>query len=298
MIRLYSIIIRVFGFIVVFFSGVNCSRGPKPLNDGHGDYVLVPEGEFMMGDNFDEGNADEIPVHTVYLDAYYIGKYKVTNGEYGKFIDDGGYVLSEYWSAGGFGEYGNEPEHWNSMKDRGGGIAGHENYPVVGVSWFEAMAYCRWLSSKTGKNYRLPTEAEWEKAARGTDQRRYAWGNEIDKSYANYDHGQDRNTMSLRPVGFYDGSMRDGFRIKDNASPYGAFDMTGNVSEWCFDWYDMEYYSRSPVENPKGPGSGSSRVLRAGGYVDSAYYQRAAGRHKMGAHFKSYKTGFRCVREY
>ena len=170
-------------------------------------------------------------------------------------------------------------------------------YPVVGVSWFEAMAYGRWLTEKTDKKYRLPTEAEWEKAARGTNQKRYAWGDDIDMSYASFDHGQDRDGMKMTPVGYYDGSIRDGIQTHDNASPNGAYDMTGNVSEWCYDWYEMKYYAHSPKKNPSGPESGSSRVLRAGGYVDSAYYQRAAGRHKMGAHFKSYKTGFRCVRE-
>ncbi|MFC1477786.1 formylglycine-generating enzyme family protein, partial [candidate division KSB1 bacterium] len=267
-----------------------CAKERSVVNDGYGDYLPVPAGEFRMGDNFDEGNSDEIPVHTVFLDDYYIGKHKITNGEYGKFIEDGGYVNSEYWNAGGFGEYGDNPEYWNSSGDFGGGIAGNEEYPVVGVSWFEAAAYCVWVSEKTGKAYRLPTEAEWEKAARGTGQRRYAWGNEIDEHYANYDNGGDRSTMKLKPVGFYDGSTHDGFTTRNNASPYGAYDMTGNISEWCSDWYDMKYYRNSPGKNPTGPPSGVSRVLRAGGYVDSAYYQRAAGRHKMDAHYKSYKT--------
>ena len=274
-----------------------CSRLPKIINDGYGDYVLVPAGVFQMGDHFDEGNSDEIPVHDVYLDAYYIGKFKITNSAYKAFIDDGGYNEQAYWEAGGWGEFGSAPQFWNSAKDRGGGLPGNEAYPVVGVSWFEAMAYCQWLSAKTGHTYRLPTEAEWEKAARGTDQRRYAWGDEIDAGYANFDHGQDRQDMHLTPVGYYDGSMREGLQTHDNASPYGAYDMIGNVSEWCVDWYDATYYARSPRRNPTGREAGDSRVLRSGGYVDSAYYQRASGRHKMGAHFKSYKTGFRCVRE-
>ncbi|MFC1557495.1 formylglycine-generating enzyme family protein, partial [candidate division KSB1 bacterium] len=202
-----------------------------------------------------------------------------------------------YWDTGGFGEYGNKPEYWNDPANRGGEITGNEKYPVVGVSWFEAMAYCNWLSEKTGRLYRLPTEAEWEKAARGIYQKRYAWGDNIDEHYANYDNGGDRKRMKLTPVGYYNGSVHNGFATNDNASPYGAYDMTGNISEWCYDWHDTKYYSVSSRENPKGPESGSSRVLRGGGYVDSAYYQRAAGRHKMDAHYKSYKTGFRCVCE-
>ena len=274
-----------------------CSRVPTVVNDGYGDYVLVPAGTFSMGDNFDEGNSDEIPVHEVTLDAYYIGKVKITNGAYKAFIDDGGYNEPEYWEAGGLGEFGNAPPFWKSAESRGGGLPGNEAYPVVGVSWFEAMAYCRWLSDRTGQKYRLPTEAEWERAARGSDPRRYAWGDEIDAGYANFDHGQDRHDMHLTPVGYYDGSMREGLQTHDNASPYGAYDMIGNVTEWCADWYDATYYARSPRRNPTGPETGDSRALRSGGYVDSAYYQRASGRHKMGAHFKSYKTGFRCVRE-
>ncbi|MFC1564979.1 formylglycine-generating enzyme family protein [candidate division KSB1 bacterium] len=289
-------IIKLSGLLVILLF-LGCSGVPPVANDGYGEYVLVPAGEFQMGDNFNEGNSDEIPVHTVFLDEYYIGKNKVTNSEYMKFINDGGYEDPEFWSAGGFGEYGSEPEYWNNYKYRGGGIAGNENLPVIGVSWFEAAAYCSWLSAQTGQTYRLPTEAEWEKAARGTLQHRYPWGNEIDRHHANYDYGGNREGYSLSPCGYYNGITYGDFRTNDNASPYGAYDMAGNISEWCNDWYDHKYYSYSPEKNPMGPDSGSSRVLRCGGYVDSAYYQRAASRHKMGAHYKSYKSGFRCVRE-
>ena len=267
------------------------------VNDGFGDYLLVSAGTFSMGDHFDEGNSDEIPVHDVYLDAYYIGKFKITNGEYQKFIEDGGYTRSEYWLHGGFGEYGSEPTFWREEMHRGGGIPGNQDYPVVGVSWFEAMAYCQWLSNKTVQVYRLPTEAEWEKAARGTGKLRYGWGSELDKHSANYDYGQPRGEMSLTLVGYYDGTELDGTRTLNRASPYGAYDMIGNVTEWCADWYDANYYRNSPKGNPRGPETGVSRVLRSGGYVDSAYYQRASSRHKRGAHMKNYKTGFRCVRE-
>jgi len=291
-----NLFIKLVLLIMPIFLLISCSKTPRVVNDGYGDYLLIPAGTFQMGDNFDEGNSDEIPLHEVYLDAYYIGKYKVTNEEYKKFIEDGGYTNSVHWTAGGFGEYGEEPEHCENWESRGGGLPDNETFPVVGVSWFEAMAYCSWLSAKTGCEYRLPTEAEWEKAARGTDQRRYAWGDNIDPSYTNYDNGEDRSQKQISPVGFYNGETRNGFSTNDNSSPYGVYDMTGNVTEWCSDWYDREYYINSPKENSQGPETGSSRVLRAGGYVDAAYYQRAASRHKMGAHFKSYKTGFRCVR--
>jgi formylglycine-generating enzyme required for sulfatase activity len=203
-----------------------------------------------------------------------------------------------FWGAGGWGEHGEAPDHWFDPEQWGGSIQGHEDYPVVGVSWFEAVAYCSWLSARTGEGYRLPTEAEWEKAARATNQTRYPWGDEIDPTYASYDAGEPRGELRLTPVGFFKGELREGRTTRNNASPFGAYDMAGNTSEWCWDWYGMDYYGESPRENPQGPETGTSRVLRGGGYVDSGYYQRAAGRHKMGAHFKSYKAGFRCVREW
>ena len=176
------LLIVPFGFLIL------CScHNQTSVNDGYGDFLLIPSGELQMGDNFNEGAPHEKPVHNVYLDAYFIGKYQVTNGEYKRFIDDNGYTSEKYWSAGGFGNCGDLPLYWDNDTYRGGGISGNERFPVIGVSWYEANAYCKWLSSKTGKNYRLPTEAEWEKAARGTDQRRYPWVDSLDGSYANYD---------------------------------------------------------------------------------------------------------------
>jgi formylglycine-generating enzyme required for sulfatase activity len=139
----------------------------RRVNDGHGDYVFVPAGEFLMGDNYEEGNPREGPAHPVYLDSYYIGADEVTNAEYARFIDDEGYEDRAYWTAGGFGSFA-VPRYWNDPAHRGGGIPGNEQFPVCGVNWFEANAFCAWLSAKTGETYRLPTEAEWEKAARGT----------------------------------------------------------------------------------------------------------------------------------
>jgi formylglycine-generating enzyme required for sulfatase activity len=282
-------------------TGFRCvlEKNPQPLiNEGYGDYLLVEQGAIQMGDNFNEGDPDEIPVHRVYIDAYYIGKYKISNKEYKKFIDDHGYKKSKYWKAGGYGEYGSAPRYWNNKKYRGGGIKGNEDFPVVGVNWFEAVAYCAWLSEKTGEIYRLPTEAEWEKAARGTDQRRFPWGEKIDGSYANFEHSGDPYERGITPLGFYDGRTYKGFTTNNNASFYGAFDMTGNVWEWCSDWYGgSQYYKNSPHNNPKGPETGTSRILRGGGWVDSAYYQRAANRNSSFPGNRNPIQGFRCVRE-
>lgn len=174
-----------------FQDGYVCPSN-QTIDDGYGVLFLVSAGKFPMGDNYDEGNDRERPVHTVYVDDYHIGKYEVTNGEYNKFIDDGGYSNLDYWKAGGFGWF-SKPLYCHDATYNGGGIPGNEKFPVVGVSWYEAKSYCSWLSVKTGRGYRLPTEAEWEKAARGGDyldgdrngnvpnpinpQRRYPWGN-------------------------------------------------------------------------------------------------------------------------
>jgi len=268
----------------------------RTVNDGYGDYILVPAGLFLMGNNFNEADSNALPVHKVNLSDYYIGKYEVTNGEYNKFIDDGGYTNKEFWTAGGFEEYGSQPLYWtkadfNGHEIYGGGIPGNDNFPVVGVSWYEAHAYCEWLSEKTGKTYRLPTEAEWEKAARGTDQRRFPWGNEIENSLSNYTGNSD----ITRHVGYYNGTTYGNVKTNSNASPYGVFDMIGNVWEWCADWYGENYYLNSPPDNPRGPKTGTFRILR-GGDSDGIHY--TYGRFSEGnPTWRHPNIGFRCVRD-
>lgn len=285
-----------FFIISVLFCCLSCAQ--TPVNDGYGDYLFVSAGDFRMGDNFDEGASHEKPVHTVFLKAYYIGKYEISNGDYAKFIDDGGYSQENYWSNGGYGICGNQPLYWDSLTYKGGGIAGNEKFPVIGVSWYEANAYCMWLSEKTGGNYRLPTEAEWEKAARGTDQRRYPWGNSIDGSYANYDNSGDPFD-NLTPVDYYDGSIHGSFSTSSNVSPYGAYNMGGNVWEWCNDWYSSDYYLKSPADNPKGPVSGSNKVIRGGSWKSVTSSLRSSFRGGNDPpELKYYTLGFRCVRDY
>ena len=209
------------------------SADPKGVNEGFGDFVYVPAGSFQMGDNFGDGEARERPVHVVDLRAFYIGKYEVTNGQWRKFRDDSGYDDPKFWPNNRVVPKDQVP-YWTDPRNHGGATPGSDDYPVLGVNWDSAVAYCRWVSAKTGKTYRLPTEAEWEKAARGTDQRRYPWGNNIEHSYANYVGATQYDTGS--PVGFYDGSKRGELQTLSNASPYGAYDMAGNVMEWCGDW--------------------------------------------------------------
>src|SRR5579872_4263117 len=171
-----------------------------------------------------------------------------------------------------------------------------DNYPLLGVNWDSATAYCNWLSAKTGKKYRLPTEAEWEKAARGTAQHKFPWGNNIDHSYANYTGAQSFDTGQL--VGFYDGTKHGELQTHNNASPYGALDMAGNVMEWCQDWYSRTYYSVSPRKNPQGPPSGAYRVLRGGTFFMDPLDLRTYARSAAWPSFQSHRMiGFRAARE-
>jgi formylglycine-generating enzyme required for sulfatase activity len=215
--------------------------------------VYVPAGEFGMGSPSEEGTDDERPPHTVYLDAYYVDTYEVTVGQYRAFAQATGRGMPEAPS-------------WGWL----------DKHPVVNVTWEDADAYCRWA----GK--RLPTEAEWEKAARGTDGRRYPFGNfEYPFSgclnFANF-------VGKTTPVGSY----------PNWASPYGAMDMGGNVAEWCSDWYDAGYYGDSPKANPGGPNRGTYRVLRGGSFLNHSPGVRAANRHWSVPDIRDESIGFRC----
>jgi iron(II)-dependent oxidoreductase len=216
--------------------------------------VLVMAGECIMGSN--DHRRDERPVHRIYLDVFYIDKYQVTNARYGTFMQATGHKA---------------PGHWNKK------MYNTSNQPVVAVSWHDAEAYCRWA----GK--RLPTEAEWEKAARGTEGRTYPWGNQWDKTRANIWDGSLGKTT---PVGSYEGGK----------SPYGAYDMAGNGWEWVADWYDRKYYQSSPSRNPMGPARGHAKVLRGGSWYFIAGVARAATRVRNDPESRAGSYGFRCAK--
>jgi formylglycine-generating enzyme required for sulfatase activity len=235
-------------------------RPDRPMaarSDDGADMVVVPAGEFWMGS--DDGFPDEKPRHRVHLDGFYIAKYQTTNALYKRFMEATSRPAPGYWTN----------------RDLNGATQ-----PVVGVSWDEADAYCKWA----GK--RLPTEAEWEKAARGTDGRQYPWGDQWDAGRVSSRAG-DPGGKPL-PVGSY---------AKD-ASPYGVHDMAGNVWEWVADWYAMDYFRRSPERNPQGPESGGTRVMRGGswGIVDSTVRSGIRLQSQRQPQRFAKFIGFRCAR--
>ncbi len=232
--------------------------------------VLVPEGEFAMGS--DNGNVDEKPVHQVFLDAYYIDKYEVTNALYKQCVDVGSCDMPKII------------EKFSDVR--------YKDHPVGNVRWEMAKEYCEW------RDARLPTEAEWEKAARGTDERTYPWGNVFDGNIVNFcdstciEDWADKNSsdgyQASSPVGSY----------PDGVSPFGAYDMAGNVYEWVADWYDENYYGNSPARNPLGPENGEHRVMRGGSYYDHYYNERSARRlDEIPLDFYN-NIGFRCARSF
>ncbi len=261
---------------------------PAPPPDG---MVLIPAGEFDMGSNDAEAGNDEQPVHKVYVDAFYMDTHEVTNLDFKRFV-----LANPQWQKTRIPKPlhdGNYLEHWDGSNNY---PAGKANHPVVYVSWHAAMAYAKWA----GK--RLPTEAEWEKAARGGKSGlKYPWGNTIDPGRANYN-----NPGGTVVIGSY------------AANGYGLFDMVGNAAEWCLDAYDKDFYFSSPARNPLSDVNTianldlilnnhtsirSLRVLRGGGWGSSSPYVRLTQRgHGTTAAPLSPSTaasyvGFRCVKD-
>ena len=206
----------------------------------------VPAGPFWMG--IDEPDSDRRPRHSVTLDAFDISRHEITNAEFAAFVTARGYERPEWWSDAGWRwrarEAVTQPQFWTN------GAFNGPNQPVVGVSWFEAEAFC------TFSGFRLPTEAEWEKAARGTDERVYPWGDTWDPARANGGVPGSAGTVAVES---YAGGV----------SPYGVYDMAGNAWEWVADWYDARYYATSPPSNPTGPATGGEKVLRGGSWKSS-----------------------------
>ena len=244
------------------------------------EMVVIPAGEFLMGSSDEDANASEKPVHPVYVNAFYIDKYPVTNEQYKAFLDacpqwQKNSILTDYHS-------GNYLRTWH----RNNYPKSAANHPVVNVSWYAAMAYAQWAEK------RLPTEAEWEKAARGgLTGKKYPWGDQIDTTKANY----GENIGQTTPIGEYP------------PNDYGVYDIVGNVWEWCLDEHIFDFYAASPRRNPIGGGDityvlnnfislKTHRVLRGGSWMSIPRYVRVAPRFRFTPSHSINNVGFRCAR--
>ena len=243
------------------------------------DMVLIPAGDFQMGSNDSEAFNDEKQVHIVYVDAFYMDIYEVTNTRYKAFVD-----ANPQWQKDNIPHKYHNGDYLRCW--RGNSYpSGKGNHPVVYVSWYAAMAYAQWA----GK--RLPTEAEWEKAARGgLAGQKYPWGNDTDTTKANY----DKEIGDTTPVGSY------------APNGYGLYDMAGNVWEWCVDAYERNFYARSARRNPVADWVGkdfarvqsdTERVLRGGSWDIAAPGLRAANRDRFTPADPDADIGFRCARD-
>ena len=216
----------------------------------------IPEGWFQMGSS--SGRDDENPAHRVWVDAFELAAFQTTNAEYARFLEDTGHPVPPLW----------DDPHFKNPEQ-----------PVVAVSWFDAIAYCDWLSRRLGKPYRLPTEAEWERAARGgIEGQAFPWGNTAPQDLPDY---ANRWKTGPEAVGLY------------GANPYGLHNLGDNVHEWCADWYDASYYAISSDRNPQGPRSGSRRASRGGSWRHHIKVTRTAARSSIPPEFKYADYGFR-----
>jgi iron(II)-dependent oxidoreductase len=220
--------------------------------------AIIPEGDFWMGS--EDGADNERPIHRVWVDRFAIGRSAITNRLYRFFLDETGHEAPPGW----------DDAHFN-----------HPDQPVTSVSWFDAAAYCAWLEQRTGRAYRLPTEAEWERAARGgLESKRYTWGDEPPQEQPRY------HELWLT------GPARVGQRP---ANGYGLDDISENVHEWCADWYDEDYYRHSPARNPQGAVSGTRRASRGGSWRHQIKIARVAARSSIPPEFQYSDYGFRCA---
>lgn len=242
-----------------------------------GTVIRIPAGSFNMGS---EEYSNEMPVHKVVLKEYCIDKHLVTNDRFRKFVNEAGYKTDAEKEDYGRVRIGSRWKRISGANwQRPDGftpIDGKEDHPVVQISYNDAAAYCKWAEK------RLPTEAEWEKAARGRDENKFPWDNsEPDDTIANYDNLIGDTT----PVDKY----------SKGQSPYGLYDMAGNVYQWVSDWYGKNYYNESPPENPQGPEKGSERVVRGGSFIESSESLRSTSRDRYEPNYRSYLFGFRCT---
>jgi len=249
------------------------------------DLARISAGDFLMGAA--DAEEDERPVHHVYVTEFFIGRFPVTNEEYARFVRATGHPQPLVRglplittgrealfrdSAAPYVWEGNQPP------------AGRGGHPVVLVRYDDALAYCHWLSEAISRPVRLPTEAEWDKAARaGAEGLRYPWGNDFDSSRGNFlSDPSARNQRGTRPTGTYE------------PNAYGLYDVGGNVWEWVADWYGHDYYLLGEMRDPRGPDTGNMRIVRGGSWLnDDSGMLRCACRHKVPPDTYAYSVGFR-----
>lgn len=258
------------------------------------DMILIPSGDFLMGsDSANNYSRAESPAHKVYTNAFYIDVYEVTNSQFAEFLNAAGKGNAGFeeqrrkWIVIRNDLSTEEKKNWwpAELLYAGGrykAVGGSEKNPVVSLSWPAADAYCRW------RGKRLPTEAEWEKAARGGLQDKdYPWGNELPTDGIIFRRDWKDNALPAptEKVGNY------------HPNGYGVYDMAGNVSEWCADWYSADYYGGSPRRGPKGPDSGSMKVIRGGSWSGNAKTIRVGARSFSSPDSLNSGVGFRCVKD-
>jgi len=238
------------------------SKALEPPPTAETTMVEIPEGPFTMGFDGTQALEDERPKHQVRLPTFFMDLHEVTTVQYASFLA---------------ATNRDAPWQWNEVN-----LSQHSDRPVIGVDWSDADAYCQW------RGKRLPTEAEWEKSARGTDGRSYPWGNHVpSKDLANFALGARFSySQVLMPVQSYE----------QGKSPYGLYHMAGNVWEWVQDWYGANYYEVSPEYNPQGPEQGQFKVLRGGSWSDLPKYLLTYGRFKLSPETRNSYIGFRCAK--
>lgn len=245
------------------------------------DFVPVPPGCFQMGNGYSDAYHLEKPVHEVCLDGYRIAKYDVTVAAFRRFVQESGYVTQAEKSGGCYIHDGISWEMNPAASWRSPGFRQDDRHPVVCVTWNDAVQYAAWLSGKDKRSYRLPTEAEWEYAARGGGRiERYAGGDDVD-ALAWYSANAAGTT---HPVGL------------KRSNALGLYDMSGNVWQWTADWYSQGYYRQGPSNNPKGPAEGMKKVFRGGSWFYDARGVRASYRDFAVPDYRSSYLGFRLVK--
>ncbi len=273
---------------------------PPVMQDGNGATMqLVPAGAFTMGGGI---ALNASPAHEVFLDAYYIDQLEVTNGQYAACVEQGKCKPPAKTTEQVFGCTHSLPPRITCEEYDSAYYASEKDYPVIYVDWDMAETYCEWRGAA------LPTEAQWEKAARGTDKRTYPWGETIDCARSNYSKcystvqaatGGSLPTNKVSNESFlFAESLRllPPGQLQLGASPYGAYDMAGNVGEWVADWFSSDYYKNSPSGNPAGPETGTARVYRGGAFTSEAHVLSTTYRSFAKPDSTKYYIGFRCAR--